>query len=416
MDKKNIAIKQVKPSQLVPFIDNPRFNEAAIEPLINSISHFGFINPIIARKSDNMIIAGHTRWKAALKLNKKLVPVIFVDLSENDSKLYNIADNKLGEVAQWDNEKLAALLKELDDVDVTGFGDEEINELMSEFQETKEEDFNADAEAEKIKKPVSKLGEIYQLGKHRIMCGDSTIEKDVELLMDGRKADMVFTDPPYSVNYEKKNKEILKSKGNTKINGDELNVKEISEKVWRPVFKNLYVYAKDDCSFYITMPQGGDQMMMMMMMMSENWIVKHELIWLKPSPVFSMGRLDYDYKHEPIMYGWKKKHNFYGKGEHIKPVWEIGRESDKSHPTMKPTKLIINALLNSSKPNSIILDLFLGSGSTLIASEQTNRICYGMEIEPLYIDVIINRFHKYNPDAEIKCLNAKKNISKIYVE
>ena len=134
---------------------------------------------------------------------------------------------------------------------------------------------------------------------------------------------------------------------------------------------------------------------MMMMMMSENWQVKHELIWVKPSPVFSMGRLDYDYKHEPIIFGWKDKHNFYGQGDFTKSVWEIGRESDKSHPTMKPVGLIKNALLNSSKREDIVLDLFGGSGSTLIACEQLNRKCYMCEIDNKYIQVIINRWEKF---------------------
>ncbi len=174
-----------------------------------------------------------------------------------------------------------------------------------------------------------------------------------------------------------------------------MSVKDISEQIWRPVFKNLYDMANDDCSFYMTMPQGGDQMMMMMMMMSENWQVKHELIWVKPSPVFSMGRLNYDYKHEPIIFGWKKTHNWYGFGKYTKSVWEIARESDKSHPTMKPVELVANAIQNSTKNDDIVIDYFLGSGSTLIACEQTNRICYGMEIDPKYIDVIRKRYAKF---------------------
>jgi len=205
---------------------------------------------------------------------------------------------------------------------------------------------------------------------------------------------MVFTDPPYSVNYSKKENEILGNKEYNKITNDDMGVEKISKEVWSPAFRNMYNHSNDLCSFYVTMPQGGDQMMMMMMM-KEHWQVKHELIWLKESPVFSMGRLDYDYKHEPIMYGWKKKHKFYGNGEFTNSIWQIERNKDKKvHPTMKPIPLISNAIKNSSKHNDIILDLFGGSGSTLIACEQLNRVCYMMEIDPYYCSVIIERFEK----------------------
>jgi len=216
--------------------------------------------------------------------------------------------------------------------------------------------------------------------------------------MDGHKADMVFTDPPYAVNYGADQETLNKKSGNKfrliarPIIGDNLTTEECAEQLWKPSFKNLYDFANDDCSFYMTMCQGGDQMMMMMMM-SQNWQIKHELIWVKSSPVFSMGRLDYDYKHEPILFGWKKKHNFYGKGEFQNSIWEIPKPSKSElHPTMKPIALVSNALLNSSLPNQIVIDLFLGSGTTLIACEQLNRQCFGMEIDAHYTDVIMKRY------------------------
>jgi DNA modification methylase len=227
------------------------------------------------------------------------------------------------------------------------------------------------------------------------MCGDSTKKEDVELLMDGNKADMVFTDPPYSVNYEKKVKEIFGNNDYNKISNDELSVDEISESVWKPSFRNMHQAASDHCSFYMTAPQGGDQMMMMMMM-KENWQMKHELIWIKNNPVFSMGRLDYDYQHEPILYGWNKTHKFYGNGEFTKSIWHIDRtKKNKLHPTMKPIELISNAILNSSLNNDVVLDLFGGSGSTLIACEQLQRQCYMMELDPHYCDVIIQRWETF---------------------
>lgn len=256
------------------------------------------------------------------------------------------------------------------------------------YDETKEDEIPEVTEA------ICKEGDIWQLGQHRLLCGDCTKKENVELLMNNEKADMVFTDPPYGVNYTKKNKEIFNNKNYTEIKNDDLAIEDISLNVWKPTFKNIYEIAKDDCSFYMTMPQGGDQMMMMMMM-KELWQVKHELIWLKESPVFSMGRLDYDYQHEPIMYGWKNKHNFYGKGKYNKSIWEIKREGNKLHPTTKPVELIENALLNSTNINNNIIDPFGGSGSTLIACEKLNRKCFMMEIDPHYCDVIIKRWEQY---------------------
>ena len=274
-----------------------------------------------------------------------------------------------------------------------------------------EPDPKADEVPEVIETDI-KTGDMFRLGEHRLLCGDSTSNVDVAKLMNGELADMIFTDPPYGVNYGA-DQDLLNKKSGGKfrqtcrpIKGDNMSAKECSEKLWRPAFKNMYESAKDDCSFYMTMCQGGDQMMMMMMMMmmmSENWQIKHELIWVKSSPVFSMGRLDYDYQHEPILYGWKKKHNFYGKGKYLKSIWEIPKPSKSElHPTMKPVELIENAILNSSIKENMIMDLFLGSGSTLIACEKTSRKCYGMEIDPHYCEVICKRWEDYTGKQRVK--------------
>ncbi len=230
--------------------------------------------------------------------------------------------------------------------------------------------------------------------------------------MNGKRADMVFTDPPYAVHYGKDQNELQRLSGGkfsktrkfSKIYGDDFSVEDCAEKIWSPAFKNLYDFATDECSFYLTMCQGGDQMMMMMMMMmKQHWKIKHELIWVKNAPVFSMGRLDYDYRHEPILFGWKKKHIFYGNGNFKNSVWEIPKPHKSDlHPTMKPIALIINAILNSSTENDIVCDIFLGSGSTLIACQQTDRICYGMEIEPKYCDVIVSRYCQFTGNNRIK--------------
>lgn len=381
--------------------DNPRFiKDDRFEKLINNIKEFPKmmkLRPIIIDDSGK-ILGGNMRYRALIELGYQEIPEGWVvkasELTEEEKERFIITDNI--PYGDWDNDKLA---NEWDEIKLEDWG-MDLSEINIHFEiEAEEDDFDVDKAVEDTKEPICKLGDIWQLGNHRIMCGDSTKKEDVEKLMNGKKADMVFTDPPYSVNYEKKTKEIFKDKSYNKITNDEMDIKEISEFIWKPSFKNMYEVSKDDCSFYMTMPQGGDQMMMMM---SQNWLVKHELIWVKNNPVFSMGRLDYDYQHEPIMYGWKKNHKFYGKGQFKKSIWEIVRDKGKLHPTMKPLELISNCLLNSSQEKQIILDLFLGSGSTLIACEQLNRTCYGMEIDPIYCDVVIRRWEEYTKEKAVK--------------
>ena len=384
-----------------------------IEKLATAIKKFGF-SPAIEVDEEGVIISGHGRYLASQKLGwtetkeaprankgEEFIPIIILkDLTKEEVRAKRLADNKL---AETDMDMILATeeLKDLDklgfDISITGYDKDLLIEPDEKDDIVPE---NAPTRA--------KLGDIWALGRHRVMCGDSTKKEDVEKLMNGKMADMVFTDPPYGVNYGVNNKSLREQKGdkafhwsktreNSQIQGDNKPAKELAEILWRPAFKNLYESSKDDCAFYMTMCQGGDQMMMMMMMMmSENWQIKHELIWVKSSPVFSMGRLDYDYQHEPILYGWKKKHNWYGKGKFLKSIWEIPKPSKSDlHPTMKPIELIVNTILNSSKEEDIILDIFLGSGSTLIATEKTKRICYGIEIDPKYVDVIIARYEQF---------------------
>jgi len=272
------------------------------------------------------------------------------------------------------------------------------------FDLYKEEDFNF------AENTTIKYGEIYKLGRHYLMCGNATNLSDVIKLMNNNKADMIFADPPYNVAIGSKNKSIKdvtgqKSNSITEdIIGDSgMTDEEIGKLLWQPAFKNMKAIAKDCCGIYVTMPQGGAHMMMMMMMMSSSWQVKHELIWVKNSPTFSMGRLDYDYQHEPICYGWNKSVKHIKKGKYNKSVWFFDKPLKSNlHPTMKPIPLIINAIENSSEPDDIIVDLFGGSGSTLIACEQTNRICYMMELDPKYVQTIINRYEIFAKRKAIK--------------
>lgn len=403
MQKLEIVYKNI--DELLPYINNARtHDEMQINQIASSIKEFGFNSPI-AIDNDNMILCGHGRLLGAKKLGLKEVPTVCLShLTPQEKKAYILADNKIALNSGWDVNLLKLEFEELKSVDfdlsLTGFSDNEINDLFNDIdQEVKDDDFDVDSQTSDVN-IKSALGDIWILGEHRLMCGDSTSENDVKALMQDEKADMVFTDPPYNVAIGDKNKvlnqfqpfnRITENIANDKFKTDE----EISEKLWLPAFTNMYQNSKDECSIYVTMPQGGTHMMMMMMMHKARWNVKHELIWVKNSPTFSMGRLDYDYQHEPILYGWKKSHNFYGKGKYNKSIWTIDKPKKCDlHPTMKPIELLENALLNSSVKNNIVLDLFGGSGTTLIACEQLGRKARLMELDPKYVDVIIQRWQK----------------------
>jgi DNA modification methylase len=293
-------------------------------------------------------------------------------------------------LAEWD----AALLDDWG-VDISALWEENISQVGEENREAKEDDFDEGKDA--IPALVS-FGDIWKLGEHRLMCGDSTDAGSVALLMDGEKADMVFTDPPYNVNIiggaNRFANDGEKAKGLTILNDNFSSDEEAGEKLWYPAFSNMRENANDRCAIYVTMPQGGTHMMMMMMIAKAGWQVKHELIWKKQSLV--LGRQDYNYQHEPICYGWNKTHNFVGGGKYATTsVWEFDRPTkSKEHPTMKPLELIGECLLDNSREGEIVLDVFGGSGSTMMACEQLDRKCYMMELDPHYCDVIIARWEK----------------------
>jgi len=243
---------------------------------------------------------------------------------------------------------------------------------------------------------VSKLGEIYRLGRHRVMCGDSTC--DLKYLMAEDKANLLLTDPPYGVSYADKNAFLNTiSPGNrnqTKIANDHQTPDEMKE-FWTEGFGAIFPYLFNDASYYICSPQRGELPLLLLLSLYDiGYPSRHTIIWNKNNHV--LGRSDYNYKHEPLLFGWKEKHIFYGNGNHHDSVWDINKpQSSKEHPTMKPIELMAECVLNSSKKDDIVLDPYLGSGSTLIACEQTDRICYGMEIDPKYVDVIRKRYWKF---------------------
>lgn len=394
--------------------DDKNFNkhtQQGMGLLEKSLREFGAGRSILIDKNNN-IIGGNGVVEVAGQIGLDDVQIVEsdgtkivavkrtdIDLHTKKGRKLALADNATAKVdIEWDEENMRS---ELSDDEIAEWVDEDWNDEPNEVIEDEAPEIN---ESEPAK---SELGKVYQLGEHRLMCGDSTDAGSVAILMDGQKADMVFTDPPYNVAIGDKNKAINALTGSKSIErnleGDTFKTdEEAGEKLWLPAFKNMLNNSQDVCAIYVTMPQGGTHMMMMMMMMHEaGWQVKHELIWVKNSPTFSMGRLDYDYQHEPICFGWKKGHKKIGKGRFTKSIWEIDKpRKDGDHPTMKPIELIANALENSSESNDKILDLFGGSGSTLIACEQLDRKCYMMELDPKYCDVIRKRYWKFTHDGD----------------
>ena len=399
-----LKVEQWPIDRLIPYVRNPRKNDEQVDRMASAIREFGFRIPIVA-KSDGSVVDGHLRLKAAQKLGLKEVPVALADeLTDAQVKAFRILANKSANWAERDTDMLALEiedLKELDfDLELTGFELPELDDILGAGADGGTEgQTDPDAVPEPQEEPVSRLGDVWLLGRHRLMCGDSTDAGSVALLMNGEKADMVFTDPPYNVDYSGKTATLNALDGGkrieTPIEGDAAKSdEEAGEALWYPAFANMRQNAQPHCSFYCTMPQGGTHGMMMMMMQKACWQTKHELIWLKNNIV--LGRCDYNYKHEPILFGWADSHRYYGKGQFQSSVWEVAKPmQNKLHPTMKPVELIENALLNSSAEGDIVLDLFGGSGSTLIACEKTGRACRMMELAPRYVDVIVRRWQDF---------------------
>ena len=382
----NIVNKKI--GELKPYENNPRHNENAVPYVVESIKRYGFKNPIIIDK-DNVIVAGHTRYLASKELGLNEVPCIVADdLTEDEIKEFRLVDNRTAEMSDWDDELLAS---ELEDID---FGDFDFGFEVEEI-DAETEAIEDNYEPQDIETRCN-IGDLWQLGNHKLICGDSTDVNVIERLMGGQKADLYLTDPPYNVDYTDGRE------NERKIMNDHFDTDEqCGEQLWLPAFSNALLHSKDCCSVYCFMPQGGTHMMMMMMMMKAGWQVKHELIWKKQSIV--LNRADYNYQHEPFLYGWNKTHKFYGKGKYKNTsVWEFDRPTkSKEHPTMKPIELLGEILLNATEEGSNVLDTFGGSGSTLIACEQLNRKCFMCELDEHYCDVIIDRWETFTGEKAV---------------
>jgi DNA modification methylase len=388
----NIQIIDI--NKLIPATYNPRKDlkpdDAEYIKIKNSIVKFGFVSPLVINK-DMTVIGGHQRLKVLKDLGITEVECIVVDLDKTNEKALNIALNKIQ--GDWDEERLEALLQELKleefDINLTGFDFDEVDEMLKDISGSKEDDFDIDSAYEEIEEPITKPGDIWILGNHRLMCGDSTIQENIKKLMNNRKSDMVFTDPPYLMNFEGNvhadgSKSFNARYG--KIKNDNMN-REDGDKFILKMFEIIKKYNKG--AYYVCFYRLGlDYIFRALDKLNNRY--KALIIWNKGNHTLSNS--DYMSKYEPIIYGWFQSHLFYGNRSNF-DIWDIERtKKNELHPTMKPVDLVVEAIKNSSKVEDIILDLFGGSGTTLIAAEQMNRICYMMELEPKYCDVIVKRW------------------------
>jgi len=366
-------------STLQEYENNPRNNDEAIKAVANSIREFGFKVPIVIT-SDNVIIAGHTRLKASVSLGLEEVPCIIADdLNDEQIKAFRLADNKTAELATWDLSKLEDELANLD-MDMLQFGFEEMEELLPE--NAADDDFDVDDEIPEV--PFSQPGDIYELGPHRLMCGDSTDSEQVKILVDGKEVDMIFTDPPYNVDYEGTAGKIK----NDKMEDDTFYLFLLD------AFKNMFEHTKPGGAIYCC-HADTEGLNFRNAFKNAGYKLAECLIWVKNALV--LGRQDYHWRHEPILYGWKEGAAHYFVDDRSQDtIWEYNKpRKNEEHPTMKPLELVGKAISNSSRRHESILDLFGGSGSTMIAADQLDRKSFLMELDEKFIDVTVKRYIKH---------------------
>jgi DNA modification methylase len=393
-----LQLEQWPLSRLIAYARNPRKNDHVVDQMVSVIKEFGFRIPIIA-KSTGEVVDGHLRLKAAKQLNLETVPVLLADdLTPEQIKAFRLLANRSATWADWDNELLGLELAELKDagfdLDLTGFGEEELAALLGGNEMTGlTED---DAVPELPVNPTSRTGDLWILGNHRLMCGDCTVITDVEKLMNGQLADMAFTDPPYNVDYGNNAKDKMRGK-DRRIMNDALG-------------EGFYQFLYDACLNLLLVTKGACYVCMSsseLHTLQKAWIDAGGkwstfIIWAKNT--FTLGRADYQRQYEPILYGWKEgtKHFWCGDRDQS-DIWNYNKPRvNDLHPTMKPVELVERALKNSSKSRDIVIDLFGGSGTTLIACEKNNRQARLIEMDPKYVDVIIKRWEEYTGKKAIR--------------
>ena len=374
-------------ADLLPADYNPRKDlkpgDAEYEKLKRSIEQFGYVEPVIWNRLTGRVVGGHQRLKVLMDMGMSEVDCVVVELSEEKEKALNIALNKIS--GEWDKDKLALLITDLQgadfDVSLTGFDPAEIDDLFKDSLKDGVQDDGFDIEAELKQPTITKPGDIWTLGRHRLICGDSTKADTFDLLMGKTKANLVITDPPYNVNYEG-------SAG--KIKNDNM-ADEAFYNFLLAAFQNTEAAMASDASIYV-FHADTEGLNFRRAFADAGFYLSGCCIWKKQSLV--LGRSPYQWQHEPVLYGWKKKgkHQWYT-GRKESTIWEFDKpKKNGDHPTMKPIPLLAYPIMNSSMTNSVVLDPFGGSGSTLIACEQTDRICYTVELDEKFCDVIVKRY------------------------
>jgi DNA modification methylase len=391
-----MKVELIDIGRVIPYARNPRRNEAAIAKVAASIKEYGFRQPIVVDE-EMVIIAGHTRLQAAQQLGLTKVPVhTATGLTATQVKAYRLADNRTAQEAEWDDELLGLELGELAeqgfDLDLTGFDGDELEKLLAEIDEGGLTDDDDVPEAPET--PVSKPGDVWVLGNHRLICGDSTDAAVLDTLLDGQLVDMVFTDPPYNVNYGDTAKDKIRAKGGAKA----------GRKIMNDNLGNEFeAFLTDACANMLRVTKGAlyicmssselDTLQSAFRSSGGKWSTF--IIWAKNT--FTLGRSDYQRQYEPILYGWKEGNDHYWCGARDQgDVWFFNKpQKNDLHPTMKPVELVCQAVKNSSKSKDIVLDSFGGSGSTLIACEKLGRYARLIELDPAYCDVIVKRWEEF---------------------
>ncbi len=386
-------IEVLPTDSLVPYARNARtHSDDQVAAVARSIERFGFTNPVLI-DAQGGIVAGHGRVLAAKRLGLGSVPCLRAGwLTEAEKRAYVLADNQLATMAGWDDDLLAGELRALQgenfDLSLLGFADDELAELLMEPTTGKTD---ADATPPVQDEAITRLGDVWVLGRHRIMCGDSTVPNHVEMLMMQEKAALMQTDPPYGIAYVENAKSKGQAADHADIENDDLDGEKLQaflEEVIRAALPSLRV----DCAFYLWHPmltQGT-----FFAAAAADVLIHRQIIWCKPSLVF--GRGDYHWQHELCFYGWRRGHRppFYG-ARNQTTLWQVGRETSKEHPTAKPVDLWRPPIENHTRAGEVMYEPFSGSGSQIIAAEQTGRRCYAMELSPVYVDVAVRRWQNF---------------------